>query len=242
MSATEKCFANGSAYPPLVKGQLRLYSMRFCPFAQRTRLVLAYKNIPHETINIHLREKPDWFLERNPFGLVPVLEQDDKIVYESLVTCDYMDNIYPDNRLIPTDPFKKARDDMLVDYFGKTLGAHFYKFLGNEGKDEKTKDTLIKFMNKMEKEITARGKFFGGDKPAMVDMMMWPWFERIGVMQTVAPSLVPSQTAFPKLFSWMQAMFEEPAIKATCFDVDSHTKFVAGHLQGKADYDIGLEP
>lgn len=35
----------GSALPPLENGKLRLYSMRFCPFAQRTRLVLAHKNI-----------------------------------------------------------------------------------------------------------------------------------------------------------------------------------------------------
>lgn len=36
----------GSQLPPLRPGKLRLYSMVFCPFAQRSRLVLAAKNIP----------------------------------------------------------------------------------------------------------------------------------------------------------------------------------------------------
>jgi glutaredoxin len=36
----------GSECPPLKENQLRLYNMRFCPYAQRAKLVLAAKNIP----------------------------------------------------------------------------------------------------------------------------------------------------------------------------------------------------
>jgi glutathione S-transferase len=70
---------------------------------------------------VDLKNKPDWFLERNPLGAVPVLEQDDKIVYESLITCDYLDAVYPSNRLTPTDPYRKARDAMLTDYYGSKV-------------------------------------------------------------------------------------------------------------------------
>ena len=35
----------GSQNPPLTKGKLRIYSMVFCPYAQRVRLVLAAKKI-----------------------------------------------------------------------------------------------------------------------------------------------------------------------------------------------------
>ena len=41
-----KHLETGSAYPPLEKGVLRLYSMKYCPYAERARLVLAAKNIP----------------------------------------------------------------------------------------------------------------------------------------------------------------------------------------------------
>lgn len=48
----------------------------------------------YETININLKEKPEWFLERNPKGAVPVLEKDGKIIYESVIVCEYLDDIY----------------------------------------------------------------------------------------------------------------------------------------------------
>jgi len=46
MTTTPKHLKSGSEYPPLKENQLRLYSMRFCPFVRRSKLVLAAKNIP----------------------------------------------------------------------------------------------------------------------------------------------------------------------------------------------------
>merc|ERR1712168_1151871 len=98
--ATEKSFAKGSAAPgPVAKGHIRLYSMRFCPFAQRTRLVLNAKGIKHDTININLKDKPDWYFEKNPLGLVPTLETPTgQVIYESPITCEYLDEAYSDNK------------------------------------------------------------------------------------------------------------------------------------------------
>lgn len=42
------CFIGVTACPapgPVPNGLIRLYSMRFCPFAQRTRLVLTAKGV-----------------------------------------------------------------------------------------------------------------------------------------------------------------------------------------------------
>jgi Glutathione S-transferase, C-terminal domain len=44
-------------------------------------------------------------------------------------------------------------------------------------------DTMLENLDLFEKELKSRGsKFFGGrEKPAMVDYMIWPWFERLEV-------------------------------------------------------------
>ena len=34
----------------------------------------------HEMVNVNLKFAPDWFLQKNPHGLVPVLEKDDKVL------------------------------------------------------------------------------------------------------------------------------------------------------------------
>ncbi|CAB1312667.1 unnamed protein product [Coregonus sp. 'balchen'] len=152
--ASEKCFAKGSSAPgPVAKGQIRLYSMRFCPFAHRTRLVLHAKGIKHDTVNINLKDKPEWFLKKNPLGLVPTLETSSgQVIYESPITCDYLDEVYTDKKLLPADPFQKAQQKMMLENFSKDL-------------------------------VNKKSTFFGGNAITMIDYMMWPWFERLEIFE-----------------------------------------------------------
>ena len=68
-----------------------LVNMRFCPYAQRTALCLNAKNIEYDVINSQLMTKPRWLWEINPIGKVPVLIHDGNTIYESLVTCEYIE-------------------------------------------------------------------------------------------------------------------------------------------------------
>lgn len=79
-------------------------------------------------VNIHLSKKPEWFLEKiNPLGKVPAIQKDDKVVYESAVCCDYLDQVYPGNKLTPDDPYQQARDRILVEHFGQVCVGVYYK-------------------------------------------------------------------------------------------------------------------
>jgi glutathione S-transferase len=42
--------------------------IRFCPYAQRTVLVLNAKQVNYNIINSALMDKPAWLLELNPLG------------------------------------------------------------------------------------------------------------------------------------------------------------------------------
>ena len=80
---------------------------------------LFYINNRFETVNINLKEKPEWFLELAPLGTVPAIQKDDVIVYDSPIVCQYLDETYPGEKLTPSDPYQKAKDAMLIERFSK---------------------------------------------------------------------------------------------------------------------------
>lgn len=111
-----------------------MYSMRFCPYAQRSHLVLEAKNIPYHTAFINLKDKPEWLTQKSPLGKVPALEipsvKGDPLI-ESLVIADYLDDQYPQNPLNAKDPLLRARDRILVERFNSFI-TPFYKLMFSE--------------------------------------------------------------------------------------------------------------
>ena len=74
----------------------------------------------HEVININLKNKPEWFFKKNPSGLVPVLETSQgQLICESAITCEYLDEAYPEKKLLPGDPYEKACQKMVFESFSK---------------------------------------------------------------------------------------------------------------------------
>ena len=59
-------------------------------------------------------------MEKNPLGLVPTLETPSgQVIYESPITCEYLDEVYPNNKLLPSDPFEKAQQKMMLECYSK---------------------------------------------------------------------------------------------------------------------------
>lgn len=76
----------------------------------------------YEVININLKNKPDWLFEKNPFGIVPILETcKGQLIYESPITCDYLDEAFPGKKLMPSDPYERAFQKMVLEHFSKVL-------------------------------------------------------------------------------------------------------------------------
>lgn len=238
--STEKSFAKGSSAPgPVPEGQIRLYSMRFCPFAHRTRLVLSAKGIKHETININLQSKPDWFFEKNPLGLIPTLETPaGEVIYESPITCEYLDEVYGENKLLTSSPFAKAQQKMMMENFSKII-PYFYKIpMGRKNGDDvsgleaELKEKFVKLDQDLKNKKT---KFFGGNSITMIDYMIWPWFERLEM--SGVKNLTDST---PELKKWIGCMSEDPAVKAATHSKEAHMAFYKSYVDGTPDYDYGL--
>lgn len=236
---SEKCYGKGSICPPPTPGLMRIYSMRFCPYSKRARLVLEHKNIPHETVNINLMEKPDWYSN----GKVPMIELDDKRMHDSGIIVEYLDEAYQNDPLQPADPYEKAKDKIALLNFSKITELLYKLHYHFDNIDGCVKDTDATFIF-YEDELTKRkSTFFGGEQPSLLDMMMWPWFETLTMMHVLHPNVtlekVLPKENFANLRSWIDNMQMVPAVKK-CSSPDSITKFLSGLKEGKRDFDAGL--
>lgn len=98
---------------------LKLYDSPECPFCQKTRIVLAEKDLSYETVAVDLKagdQKRPEFLKLNPFGKVPVLIDDEVIVYDSTIINEYIEDEYPHPQLMPSDSAARARGRTFEDY------------------------------------------------------------------------------------------------------------------------------
>ncbi|XP_002738514.1 glutathione S-transferase omega-1-like [Saccoglossus kowalevskii] len=223
---SEKHLGPGSDLPPLKKDTLRLYGMRFCPCAQRIVLALNLKGIEHEVVNINTKNKPSWFIEKFPTGLVPVLEINDQIVWESVICCVYLDEVYPGYKLVAETPYQRAQDKLLLDLFltkiARSVHAHYRSY---DGLDEEQKALLLESIDKLENELKKRkSPYFRGNKPGLLDIVLWPSFERIEGMDVLDGDCLPADR-FPLLTSWMDAMMDVPAVKNSLLSADQHRRF-----------------
>ena len=98
---------------------IRLYDYPDCPFCQKVRVVLAEKDLEFERIHVDLRkgeQKAPEFLKLNPYGKVPVLIDEDIVVYDSTIINEYLDEEYPNPPLMPEDSASRSRVRLLEDF------------------------------------------------------------------------------------------------------------------------------
>ncbi|HSG31114.1 MAG TPA: glutathione S-transferase family protein [Thermodesulfobacteriota bacterium] len=108
---------------------IKLYDFPRCPYCRKVRIALVEKQIPYEQIFVDLNKKEQRkpkFLKLNPNGKVPVIADGSKIIYESTIINEYLDEKYPLRPLLPKELYTKALTRMLIEYCEKTF--HTYVF------------------------------------------------------------------------------------------------------------------
>ena len=91
---------------------LDLYHNDMSACAQKVRVTLAEKGLQWESHHLDLRagdqQKPG-YLKLNPRGVVPTLVDNGKVVRESTVIMEYLDDEYPEPQLRPAESYGRAQ-------------------------------------------------------------------------------------------------------------------------------------
>jgi glutathione S-transferase len=197
---------------------IKLYDFKSSPNCQRVKIVLAEKNLPYEIVPVDLRaqeQKTPDYLKLNPYGKVPVLTDDDTVLYESCIINEYLEEKYPNPPLLPREPAKKAKARILVDYGMAHFDNPYQKLRMELMKDAKEQNQQVIDGAKAEiKKLLQRFESEIGDNPyltgefSLVDADLLPRFTRLegfGVLPD--PSL-------PRLGKYMERMKARPSVKA----------------------------
>ena len=88
--------------------------------SQKVRLALWEKNLEFEDRGLmidkgeHLTKE---YLKLNPNGVVPTLLHNDEVIIDSSVIMEYLDEVFPENPLSPSDPVGRAHMRKWMRYF-----------------------------------------------------------------------------------------------------------------------------
>lgn len=91
---------------------LTLYTYFRSSASYRVRIVMALKNIQHSEHYINLllnQQKAEEYTKYNPQQLIPILQDEQKNLSQSLAIIEYLNEVYKEPNLLPEDIFLRAK-------------------------------------------------------------------------------------------------------------------------------------
>lgn len=186
--------------------------------SDRTKIALHEKGLAYERITLDLAKKdqkrPE-FLKLNPYGKVPVINDAGKILFESCIINEYLDEQYPNPPLMPKDPYLRGRGRVLVDYGLNYMHEPYWALRGERLKKESERDAAVveqthqqlrRLLQYLEEALGNKPYFLG--EMSLTDIDLLPRFLR---MESYGAIPTPS---LPSINAWLQRMKERPSVKA----------------------------
>ena len=87
---------------------LKLHGMSRSNYYNLTRACFEEKGVAYEAVKAVPSQEED-YLQKSPMGKVPCIETEQGFISESFAIADYLDHIHPENPLLPTGPFERAK-------------------------------------------------------------------------------------------------------------------------------------
>jgi maleylacetoacetate isomerase len=91
---------------------MKLYSFFNSSTSFRVRIALALKGLPYDYAAVNLRsgeQGGDAYRSLSPAAIVPLLQDGDVSLTQSLAIIDYLERLHPEPRLVPEEPLQRAR-------------------------------------------------------------------------------------------------------------------------------------
>ncbi|XP_057789122.1 glutathione S-transferase DHAR2-like isoform X1 [Salvia miltiorrhiza] len=136
-----------------------------CPFCQRVLLTLEEKKVEYKLHLISFDAKPQWFMEVNPEGKVPLIKLDDKWISDSDVIVGILEEKYPNPSLAtPAE----------VSSVGSKIFSSFVKFLKSKDPSDGSEQALLDELKALEEHLKTKGPYINGENISAADLNLAP--------------------------------------------------------------------
>ena len=190
---------------------IQLYSMTYSGHGHRVQLFLSILNLPFEKVDIDPTSgdlhKPE-FLARNPFGQVPLIIDDDVVVFDSNAILVYLAKKYAPDSWLPTDPVGSAA---VQQWFSLAAGQIAFgpcaaRRLKVYNEELVPMDTALGIATKLFRVldgILSKTAFAVGDRPTLADIAAYTYIAH-------APEGGLSLDPYPNIKSWIRLVESLP--------------------------------
>eukprot|EP00227_Mantoniella_beaufortii_P020391 CAMPEP_0197583964 /NCGR_PEP_ID=MMETSP1326-20131121/6712_1 /TAXON_ID=1155430 /ORGANISM="Genus nov. species nov., Strain RCC2288" /LENGTH=445 /DNA_ID=CAMNT_0043148253 /DNA_START=212 /DNA_END=1549 /DNA_ORIENTATION=- len=196
----------------------------WCPYCQKVWMLFEEKQISYKTERINMRsygEKPAWFLKKVPSGLLPVIELDGKMLTESLVIMQTLDQSFSGPSMLPEEQYDRANKLLRLErqLFSDWCGLVFRASGGSARRA---------FEETFDKVDAALGElpgpwFLGGDTPSIVDLQYVSHIERMNASCLYWKGMQLRGTErWANIERWFLAFEQRPSYHATKSDYYTH--------------------
>ncbi|XP_058770203.1 probable glutathione S-transferase [Vicia villosa] len=196
--------------------EVKLHGFWYSPFTFRVVWALNMKSIPYEHIEEDRFNKSPQLLQYNPvYKKTPVLVHDGKPICESMLIVEYIDEIWPQNSLLPADPYDRAQARFWVKYVDDMFpGIVALQSSRNDEDREKAKEIIRERLGVVEDRCLGdERKFYGGDAINIVDIALASFVKCIEVQEDMFEVKILQSEKFPRLKLWFNNFKDVPIIK-----------------------------
>ncbi len=171
---------------------MKLYGHPMSTCTRKVLTTLAEKGHEAQFVVVDLmkgEQKHPEHLARHPFGVVPVLEEDDgSRLYESRAIIRYLDRKLPGPSLTPTDPLAYGRMEQFISVESSYFSPPAMKIVMKALMKRDTPDSIIEQSRKdLEKPlevidaVLSKQQFLAGDSFSLAEVTWLPYLEYLHV-------------------------------------------------------------
>lgn len=204
---------------------LRLHHYPLDPYSRKVRLVLKEKGLPHELVEVEPWRADEAFLDLNPAGEVPVLEDGDLVIADSQAITDYLEEAYPQSTLLGRDHRQRVETRRLVAWFDSKFAREVTDLLWREklldrlkGRSTPSSDRLRAGMQNIRVHLMYVGFLFderhwlAGDRMTLADLAAAAHLSVLDYLGDVP------WDGFPSAKEWYAKMKSRPSFRALLAD------------------------